>query len=101
MKIATISADRVDSIMTRQDVLVVDVRSEEEYEQKHLIGAVNIPLNKIDSTNIPKGKVLVVYCDRGAQSLVACEKFMQRNYRAVSVVGGLNAYRGKYLWYVD
>lgn len=97
MKIKTISAGSIDRLIAREDILIVDVRSPKEYEERHLRGAVNIPLERIPAEDIPKGRTLIIYCERGAQSLIACDKYMKMGIQAVSVVGGLNAYHGKYL----
>ncbi len=44
--------------------LVVDVRSEAQYKEEHIKGAVNIPENQIASRakELPKDKLLVFYC---------------------------------------
>ncbi|MGN0159938.1 MAG: rhodanese-like domain-containing protein [Lachnospiraceae bacterium] len=98
MKIETISVSLIDKLIMRNDILLIDVRSEEEFSQKHIMGSINLPLDQIDSMEIPQGKTLVIYCDRGANSLIACSRFMEKGIHAVSVVGGINAYRGRYLW---
>lgn len=44
--------------------IVVDVRSEAQYKQEHIKGALNIPENQISSRakELPKDKLIVLYC---------------------------------------
>jgi rhodanese-related sulfurtransferase len=60
----------------KQDFILVDLRSQEEYEQEHVVGAVNIPAYKDKDHSdygateriirafraLPKGKSIIVYC---------------------------------------
>ena len=43
--------------------LIVDVRSDEEYREAHIVGAVSAPLAQFDShvKTIPKGGLVVLY----------------------------------------
>jgi rhodanese-related sulfurtransferase len=44
---------------------LVEVLPQEEYDEEHLPGAVNIPLKTLDAettTKLDKGKPVVVYC---------------------------------------
>ncbi len=53
-------------------VLVIDVRSPKEYEEGHVAGAVNIPLDelskKIAGMKLPQDTVIVTMCDHGGRS---------------------------------
>jgi len=65
-----ISAEQVKSRMTgKGNVVLIDVRTSEEYQTGHIPGAINIPAERIfDYRNmLPKDKrtQLIVYC-RGA-----------------------------------
>lgn len=60
---------------TREGLItVLDVRPPEEYESGHLPGAVNLPLEDIESRlgEIPKDQEIVAYC-RGAHCVLAFE----------------------------
>ena len=39
----------------------------------------------------------ILYCDRGGLSMQAARELQEQGYRAISVVGGIQAYRGRYL----
>ena len=64
--VETISAKMLDYYVGRRDTLIIDLREKEFYMHSHVKGAVNMPYGEIDGyTAFPKGKILVLYCDRG------------------------------------
>jgi rhodanese-related sulfurtransferase len=54
-------------LLNQKDVVVLDVRSEEEYHHAHIPFATNIPVENIESGNyLPKqGQIFVTACGRG------------------------------------
>ena len=48
---------------SRDDILVIDVRTEDEYISGHIKGAVFVPNNRMNAMIPPEGKALVLYCD--------------------------------------
>ena len=57
-----------------------------------------MPYVEIDEhTTFPKGKTLVLYCDRGGASLLLARQLAKLDYRTRSVIGGFEAYRGRNL----
>jgi rhodanese-related sulfurtransferase len=48
------------------DIVIVDVRSKEEFDESHIIGAVSIPWEEIESryTELPRDKEIITYCAR-------------------------------------
>jgi len=77
---------------------LLDVREQREYEAGHLLGAVNLPYERLDEVEaeIPKDRPVVIYCAYGGQSLLAARKLAGCGYDAVNALGGLHYYRGKY-----
>jgi len=65
-------------------LVIVDVRSEEEYSQGHLPHAVNVPLSilAIKSRLLKKDIEYVFYCDSGRRSRAAAHLLAQQGYRA-------------------
>lgn len=59
--------------LDRDDVLLIDVRERDEYNNEHLRGAKNIPLDQLDKQlgKLPRDKNLVIYCQNGAKSIRA------------------------------
>ncbi|ULQ56563.1 rhodanese-like domain-containing protein [Flavihumibacter rivuli] len=62
-----------------QDLLLVDVREEEEHEAFN-IGGLLLPLGELMSSagSIPKDKPVVVYCKRGIRSAIAIQRLQER-----------------------
>ena len=93
--VETISAKMLDYYVGRKDAFIIDLRSYEEYHSGHIQGAVNLPYEEFEELqeyNFPKGKVLVLYCDRGGASLLAARLLARKGYET-----RMNAYRGRKL----
>ena len=94
----TISAREIDRYIFNRNYLLVDVRPPSEYRKMHIRGAVCIPEEYLLDRMRGLGKTVpVLYCDRGGLSMQAARKLQEHGYRALSVVGGIQAYRGRYL----
>ena len=75
--------------------LVLDVRSEKEHGIVHLEGSVNIPLNHLRErlAEIPADRSLVLHCEGGYRSAIACSLLAQSgrgNFQ--DLVGGIKAW---------
>lgn len=74
--------------------VIVDVRSAEDYAAKHIKGAVNIPLDKIESTlgsQYPdKQTELIFYCSKGVRSQTALEQAREMGYETVYSLGAMD-----------
>lgn len=82
----------------RNGRMIIDLRSPEEYREKHIMGAWNIPYEEFEKNGpFPMDQELILYCDRGALSMAAARKLAEQGYRVKTVVGGIRAYRGPYL----
>jgi len=62
--LATIPAREVLDRAKKGLVTVLDVRPEEEYAAGHLPGAINVPIEKLESylSKLPKRKEVIAYC---------------------------------------
>lgn len=76
------------------EAVLLDVRSPEEYENGHLPGSMNLPLNRLAGINLGKSTPLFVYCLSGARSVRACA-WLERNGYKTENIGGLTNYHGK------
>ncbi|MBT8280016.1 MAG: MBL fold metallo-hydrolase [Muriicola sp.] len=68
---------------------VIDVRKKSEFDSEHVIGAINVPLNEINShlAQFPKEKHFILHCGSGYRSMIAASILQQRgweNFRDVS-----------------
>jgi rhodanese-related sulfurtransferase len=83
------------SLRGRSDVVMLDVRTPEEYAQGHIPGVVPIPLNQVPNrlAEIPKDKTVVVTCHSGNRSSQAAQLLRQRGYDNVhNMLGGIVAW---------
>lgn len=91
-----ISWEQAEMEMKKKDVLIIDLREWELYKESHIRGAINLPYEEeMDIREIPYGRDVILYCDRGSVSLVVGRMLANAGYRATSVVGGYSAYRGR------
>ena len=68
-------------LMETTDYVIVDVRTEEEYNTGHITGAINIPYDQIDeNVDLDKEKLIFVYCVSGGRSSVAEETLTSLGY---------------------
>lgn len=81
-----------------KDVLIVDVREEEEYAESHIKGAVLLPLSVLKSSSaekaaeevIPdKGAKALVYCRSGRRSKEASKILAELGYNNIYEFGGI------------
>ena len=77
--------------LLKQGALVIDVRSEGEYQGRHLPGAINIPLDRLQSEiakHAPdKAKPLLLHCASGMRSGVGAGKLQGLGYQHVFNLG--------------
>lgn len=96
--IEAISAKEIDHYIFDPAYLLVDVRRPAEYRKMHIRGAVCIPHEYLLQRVRGLGNtILILYCDRGGLSMQAARELQEHGYHAISVVGGIQAYRGRYL----
>lgn len=88
-----INAKQAKDMMDKKKVIVVDVRTAEEYKQGHIKEAINIPNESILSQQpeqlADKNAVLLVYCRTGVRSRDASEKLTGMGYKNVFDFGGI------------
>lgn len=84
---------------SHREMFLLDVRNRASYEMCHIDGAVNIPYSELDGDldSLPVDKIIVCYCARGGQSMLACNHLSGMGYQVVNVANGLSSYQGKYL----
>jgi len=72
------------------EVNIIDVRKEEDYEKGYILNAINIPKNLLMSNPdkyLDKGTKYYIYCDIGLLSREICNS-LDRDYDLVNLVGG-------------
>ena len=81
------------------DYIILDVRTPEEYEEKHIKGAVNLPNETIKTeeiTQLPdKEQLILVYCRSGNRSKQASQKLADLGYTNIVEFGGIKDWTGE------
>lgn len=80
------------------DCIILDVRTREEYDEKHILNAICIP-NETIGTEPPaelpdKDQLILVYCRSGNRSKQASEKLAAMGYTNIKEFGGINTWTG-------
>ena len=94
-----ISMDQAMTMMEEESgYIILDVRTPEEYAEKHIPGAINIPNETIGAAEIPelpdKDQLILVYCRSGNRSKQASEKLAAMGYTNIVEIGGITDYSG-------
>ena len=91
-----LSPHRLQQMMaSRQEMIIVDVRSQQEFEVFHLAGAINIPAPDLRSrhTELPRDLPIVVICNSGVRSSLAASILKRNGFENVmNVAGGTTGY---------
>ena len=78
---------------------ILDVRTAQEYSEKHIPGAINIANESIGTEDIPelpdKDQLILVYCRSGNRSKQASEKLVKLGYTNIVEIGGTNSWPGE------
>lgn len=92
-----ISREAAKNLMdTEENYIILDVRTEEEYAEGHIAGAICIPNETIDETVTDelseKDQLILVYCRSGNRSVQASEKLAELGYTNIKEFGGINTW---------
>ena len=92
-----ITQEEAKEMMDTQEVIILDVREQGEYDSGHIPGAVLLPVGTIDETTaaevIPeKDSTVLVYCRSGNRSKQASQTLADLGYANVVEFGGINSW---------
>lgn len=92
MQIEFVKAGEVNEYLDK-GARFIDLRETKEYEKRHIKGAVSIPFDDFENQyqSLPKSKIYVLYCERGASSMLAAKKMLKMGYQVKSLSGGYAA----------
>ena len=93
----TLGPSDLDSrIRDQDDIVIVDVRSEEDYKKGHISGAINLPKERwIGALGLDKTKTNVLYCHNQQCHLATkgCLEFAKQGFKVTELEGGFRAWR--------
>ena len=92
-----ITQEEAKEMMDTQEVIILDVREQDEYDSGHIPGAVLLPVGTIDEDTaaevIPgKDSTVLVYCRSGNRSKTASAALAELGYTAIYEFGGINTW---------
>ena len=92
-----ITQEEAKEMMDAQEVILLDVREQDEYDSGHIPGAVLLPVGTIDEDTaaevIPgKDSTVLVYCRSGNRSKTASAALAELGYTAIYEFGGINTW---------
>lgn len=92
-----ISQEEAKEMMDTQDVLILDVREQEEYDSGHIPDALLLPVGTITEESatevIPdKDTTVLVYCRSGNRSKTAAKTLAELGYTNIYEFGGITTW---------
>ena len=90
-----ITQEKAKEMMDSQEVIVLDVREQDEYDSSHIPGAVLLPVGTITEDTAAAviddlDTVVLVYCRSGNRSKTASKALADLGYTNVYEFGGIN-----------
>jgi len=76
--------------LNKEEYILLDVRTEEEFIRGHVKGSVNIPLDSLRerTAELDKTKIIIVYCKVGIRGYIAERILAQKGFTVLNVTGG-------------
>jgi len=75
------NVNALDAIIEKENYIILDVRTKEEYDSGHVVGAINIAYDEInENIDLDKDKDILVYCKSGTRSAIAYDTLTALGY---------------------
>ena len=89
-----ITAQQAKEIMDSQEgYIILDTRTQEEYDEGHIPGAILIPYDEItekaEKVLTDKNQLILVYCRSGRRSKLAADDLVKLGYTNIQEFGGI------------
>ena len=92
-------ADLQKKIADKEDIVLLDVRTAEEFNSGHIPTAVLLPYDQIEDKSEKllndKNKEIIVYCRSGRRSAIALDMLVKLGYTNVKDFGGISRWQGQ------
>lgn len=92
-----VNVDQAYQMYQQSNTFVVDVRTQEEWDEYHAPNTTLIPLDELPNrlSEIPKDKEILVVCRSGNRSQQGRDILLQAGFNATSMAGGLKEWYAK------
>ena len=92
--IVSVAASEFEKELKADSVILLDVRTPQEYAEGHIDGAINRDVKSDDfqlqaEKELSKDTTVLVYCRSGRRSMEAAESLAKLGYRVVNLTGGI------------
>lgn len=98
MNYKNLSSDKLkELIQNNKNILLIDIRSKDEFEEVNIETSINIPLQdllyNIDELQEHNDKNIVIYCRSGHRSVTACNLLAMEGFKNLyNLEYGINEY---------
>ena len=92
--VSFIKVDELDKT-DKENIIILDIGTNEEFENGHIEGAINIPLDALRNRlgELDRDKEIVVYCQIGLRSYIANRILTHNGFKVKSISGGYRSYK--------
>lgn len=91
-KLQFVTPTELTLLVNREDALVLDIRSNDDFKRGHITGARNLPLaqlpSQIGSLEKSKDAPIIVVCQAGMSAQGAAKQLLEAGFSRVSVLTG-------------
>lgn len=97
-KLDELEVAALDDFVAQEDPFLLDVREIDEWQALAIPGSVNIPLGEVPRRlhEIPRDRIILVICERGARSERVAKFLLQQEYeRVINLLGGTSAWAAR------
>lgn len=96
-KVKAVSPAEATRLLNHENATVIDMRSDKDYRDGHIVNAVQMPDGKGEfpaTLNKHRERPVIVYCQRGQQSTAVCNRLSKQGFESVyNLQGGVLAWQ--------
>ena len=82
-------------MINKGNIIILDVREENEYNQGHLKNSINIPFDELEDRFITevtddKEKIIILYCRSGHRAMIGAETLASMGFKNLYTFGSID-----------
>ena len=81
----------IEELLKRDNLNIIDLRSNQSYNNNHIKGSINIPYNELITNPykyLDKSKAYYLYCQKGITSKKICGILNIKGFKTYNIIGG-------------
>ena len=97
--VKSVTTQQATLMINKQNAIVVDLRSSDEYKKGHIVNAKNLTLSQIEQGNLAgienhKDTPIILVCESGARASSAATKLVKAGFTQVNnLLSGMSGWR--------